>query len=128
MNSRGGSRVRSCRRGREADRVGEQIIEDLRHPGAVGDELVDARLDRDVEGHVVLFEPLAHPWAAGSITSRTLTGERFSSSVPASMVARSRISSMMAQSVLPEAECRSHIRAACRREARRGSPAARLSR
>ncbi len=27
---------------------------------AVGDELVDARLDRDVELDVVLLEPLAH--------------------------------------------------------------------
>ena len=44
----------------EADGIGEQVVEHLRDAPAVGDELVEAGLDRDVERDMVLGQPLAH--------------------------------------------------------------------
>src|SRR6476620_7295572 len=51
----------SVPRTREADGVGEEIIQDLGDPRTVGDEVVKTGLYPDVELDAVLFQPLAKP-------------------------------------------------------------------
>ena len=112
-------RQSSCtrlRRRRKADGVGEEIIEDLGDAASVGHELVDARLDLDVELTSFCLSRSSTPCLAASIMSRTLH-RRASFSFKRARVDGGEVENIVddgAQRRRPRTGCRPHIRAACR--------------